>query len=102
MSESVDSPRPARDAFGRLETAVDVVLDRVSELESRLRVAEARARELDGVLKRISEGELQPSDLLDRLRSLEGENDRLRERLDQGREGVERLLAKIRFLEEQR
>ena len=36
------------------------------------------------------------------LRSLEEENQDLRGRLEKGRQGVERLLARIRFLEGQR
>jgi hypothetical protein len=39
--------------------------------------------------------------MVSRLRALEEENADLRSRIDQGREGVERLLAKIRFLENQ-
>jgi hypothetical protein len=33
---------------------------------------------------------------------LEEENDLLKDRIREGREGVERLLARIRFLEDQR
>ena len=40
--------------------------------------------------------------LLSRLKALESENEDLHARLEQGREGVERVLARIRFLEEQR
>jgi chromosome segregation ATPase len=77
-------------------------LERIRQLESQLREAQRRSGELDAVLGRITSGELPPSSLLDRLRELESENSDLRARLAGGRERVERMLAKIRFLEEQR
>jgi hypothetical protein len=77
-------------------------LQRIRELETRLAEAERRATDLDQVLFDVSGGEVQPTLFVDRLRALELENDDLRERLAQGRAGIERLLAKIRFLEEQR
>jgi len=36
-----------------------------------------------------------------RLKRLEDENAELRDRLEAGREGVERMIARIRFLENQ-
>ena len=50
----------------------------------------------------MADGSANPADMHTRLKSLEVENADLTRRLDDGREGVERLLAKIRFLEEQR
>ena len=47
------------------------------------------------------EGEQDPGALVERLTDLESRNRELNERLEEGREGVERLLARIRFLEEQ-
>jgi hypothetical protein len=40
--------------------------------------------------------------MIDRLHILEEENRDLRARLDQGKEGVGKLLKRIKFLEEQR
>jgi hypothetical protein len=40
--------------------------------------------------------------LLTRLQRLEEENADLRSRVERGRAGVDRLLAKVRFLENQR
>ena len=102
MSASAASPSPGSEALDRLEQAVQESLLQTSELTGRLEVAERRVRELDGLLRRISGGELQPSDLLQRMREVEAENKELRSRLERGRDGIERLLARIRFLEEQR
>jgi hypothetical protein len=64
-------------------------------------LAEEKSEELEELLKRFTGHEVAPSDMVSRLRALEEENEDLRSRLEQGREGVERLLAKIRFLENQ-
>jgi predicted RNase H-like nuclease (RuvC/YqgF family) len=93
---------PEASTMLRLDGAVERALERIRELEERLEGAEERARDLDGLLAHMSGGELPPTALLDRVRALEGENADLRRRLSGGREGVERLLAKIRFLEDQR
>jgi hypothetical protein len=86
----------------RLETAVTRALDRIRQLEAQLLESRRKSGELDTVLGKITAGDLPPSQMLERLRALEGENTELRQRLSAGKERVERLLAKIRFLEEQR
>jgi hypothetical protein len=88
--------------MARLEAAVLRALERIRQLEGQLGDAQRRTGELDQVLARITAGEVAPSSLLESVRALEGENADLRQRLAGGRERVERLLAKIRFLEEQR
>ena len=100
MSE--DSGNRGREALVRLQNAVEQAVVGNRELTVRLRASEEKARELDGLLKRISGGEIEPGQFVDRMRVLEEENSDLRTRLERGREGVERLLARIRFLEEQR
>jgi hypothetical protein len=103
VSRSADSPSGAdADPLGRLEEALDRALARIRELEAGLADAHSRARELDDALKGVTGGELEPSVLMDRVGALEGENEELRSRLAQGREGIERLLARIRFIEERR
>lgn len=93
--------RQDADAFRRLETAVDAALGRVEALKGELRVAHGRNRELEALLKRFSGGQEDAAHLMTRLQRLEETNGVLIERLKQGREGVQRLLARIRFLEEQ-
>lgn len=62
--------------------------------------AEGRVRDLEGLLARFARGEEDPAGLARRLEGLREENDELRRRLTEGAEGVDRLLARIRFLEE--
>jgi chromosome segregation ATPase len=91
-----------RHALVRLEGAVSRALERIRQLESQLEDSRRQSGELDQVLGQITSGELPPSSLMERMHALEAENADLRQRLTGARERVERLLAKIRFLEEQR
>jgi hypothetical protein len=77
------------------------MLDRLTWMNDRMSLAEEKSEELEELLRRFTGHEVEPGDMVSRLRKLEEENVDLRARLDQGREGVERLLAKIRFLENQ-
>ena len=88
--------------FVTLEAAVGRVVERMRMLERQLDEARRRAAELDGVLGRLTGGDLPPSALLERLSAAEARNQVLEQRLKEGRSRVERLLVKIRFLEEQR
>lgn len=92
---------PDLEAFTRLESAVGAALARVDGLKSDLRVTRARAAEMEILLRKFTGGEEDPSSLLSRLQRLEDENGVLTERLRKGRDGIQRLLARIRFLEEQ-
>ncbi len=94
--------QPDRAALKELENAVGEALDRMQELRTRASHAEGTSAELSEMLKRFTGDEGEAGRLLTRLRTLEAENAELRDRVQKGREGVERLLAKIRFLEEQR
>jgi ATP/maltotriose-dependent transcriptional regulator MalT len=89
------------EAYSRLETAVEGTLAKVSSLEGDLDQARSKVRETEELLRKFSAGEDDPASLNSRRLELEGENKDLLEKLRQGREGVERLLARIRFLEEQ-
>lgn len=104
MSTSDDRARAeaAESALVALEKAVGRALERIGTLESGLEVARGRRDEVEELLARMADGEENPADMQERLHLLETENAELRRRLHEGREGVERLLAKIRFLEEQR
>ena len=91
----------SREAFERLEKAVEASVVRVKGLTTDLAAARAEARRLESQLQRFTGGEESPSKLLARLQHLEAENGLLHERLRQGREGVAKLLARIRYLQEQ-
>jgi len=84
-----------------LEGAIGDMLDRLGWMNERIALAEEKSEELEELLKRFTGHEVEPADMVSRLRVLEEENADLRSRIEQGREGVERLLAKIRFLENQ-
>lgn len=83
-----------------LEGAVDRMLDRIRELEETVRKTNRRRQEVEVLLQRMTTGDEDPARMSDRIRVLEAENADLRGRLGDGREGVERLLARVRYLEE--
>lgn len=85
-----------------LEEAVSDALARLRDLSTRMETAEARGEELGELVRRFTGDPEESERLLSRLQALESENGDLRARLEEGRAGVERLLAKIRFLEDQR
>jgi predicted RNase H-like nuclease (RuvC/YqgF family) len=101
-SEEVRAEDPAREALARLEAAVGRLIDERVRLGLRTRTAEARVRDLEALLRRFTRGDSDPVSLQRRLAEVEAERDELRGRVQEGREGVERLLSRIRFLEEQR
>lgn len=91
-----------RAALRRLESSVGEVLTRLASAEQRARAAEDQGAELQEVVHRFTKDDGEANLILTRLRHLEEENTDLKERLDKGREGVDRLLARVRFLEGQR
>ena len=88
-------------AVGRLEIAVSAALARVEFLEGEVVRMNEQGGELEELLKGVTSGEAGPREMIAKLHILEEENRDLRRRLEEGREGVDRLLAQIRFLEEQ-
>ncbi len=77
-------------------------MERLGALRARAVEAEGRERDLQELLRRFTGDPEEAGRLLGRLRALQAENEDLRERLAKGREGVERILARLRFLEDQR
>ena len=103
MSNSVDNSGPtAREALNTLEGTVNEALERLALMTARAEAAESKSAELGELMHRITDNPAAAGDVLTRLKSLEEENADLRKRLESGRAGVERLLAKVRFLENQR
>ena len=88
-------------AVERLENAVTAALTKVELLEGEVVQMNAQGEELEGLLKGVTSGEGGPRKMINKLHILEEENRDLRRRLEEGREGVNRLLAQIKFLEEQ-
>lgn len=102
MSNPGGKEEQDRKAFQTLESAVGQALERLTEFRLRAEAAEARSAELGELVQRFTKDEGGAPLLLTRLAALTSENEELRGRLEKGREGVERLLARIRFLEDQR
>lgn len=92
---------PERAAFDALERAVANTLRRLASLNERVARAEGRGADLEELLRQFTGHEVEPGQIVTRLRLLEEENTELRSRVDEARAGIERLLAKIRFLEDQ-
>jgi len=101
VSEAETTPEDQR-AFDRLEEAAAQLVDTVEELRTRVQAAEEKNAELSELVRRFTGDEAEADRLLSRLTSLQDQNEDLRSRMDEGRDGVDRLLARIRFLEEQR
>ncbi len=88
-------------AFERLEVAVGQLLEGLEAAKARAVLAEAKNSELVKLLSRFTGDEEEAGRLVGRLKGLESENADLRARLDRGREGVDRMIARIHFLENQ-
>ncbi len=102
MSKSADNGEaPEQSAFAALEGAVAQALGRITDLTERAHAAEGRSAELSELVQRFTGDEAEAGRMLTRLKRLEDENVDLRQRLDRGRAGVERMIARIRFLESQ-
>jgi len=86
----------------RLNAAVKGALDEIDRLRAELAQARRQNAEMEDILKGITSGERSPAQMMLELDRAQTQNTDMRERLEQGRDAVERLLAKIRFLEEQR
>lgn len=87
---------------GPLPEAVDRAVGAVREARRRAAAAEERAKRSDKLLRQFVGGKRDPVALTGRLSELESENAMLRERMEKGRREVDRVLARIRFLENER
>ncbi|MEX1258496.1 MAG: hypothetical protein WEG36_12835 [Gemmatimonadota bacterium] len=84
-----------REALARLDKAVGKLLDeRIALL--------GRVGELEALLDRMRKGKADPVELQNRLSRMESENRELEGRIEEGRDGIDRLLSRLRFLESQR
>ena len=116
-SEGPATDVAAREALARLEAVVGHLLDewpglgerlreselRLREAEARLRETQERKRELEGMLEAVrSDRGVNGVELRERLNRVESENEELRAKVTRGAESVDRLLARLRFLEDQR
>lgn len=102
MSASAENDGSDRQALSHLEAAVGRLLEETERLRGRTARAETRVRDVESLLRRFTKGEDDPAQLQRRLSDLQEENRELKRRIEEGGEAVDRLLARIRFLEEQR
>jgi len=87
--------------WDRLELAVRRLLEDNDALRRQVASADDRLRETEQALKNVSAGDLDPMALAERARLLEEENRDLADRLSRARESVQRILARLRFAEEE-
>ena len=88
-------------AVKRLENAVTAAVEHLEQLNGEVVRMHTQGEALEGLLKGVTSGEEGPREMIVKLDILEEENRDLRRRLDEGRKGVDRLLARVKFLEEQ-
>ncbi|MDH3272649.1 MAG: hypothetical protein OEN56_15030 [Gemmatimonadota bacterium] len=101
MSQPEGNESRSEASFARLEAAIGQLLDRLTTVRDRAEAAEAKNAELAQLVQRFTGNEHEAGQLMTRLKALEDENVELRGRLDRGRDGVDRMIARIRFLENQ-
>jgi len=94
-----DTATPEKAALSALEGAVVSAIERLSDTDAKMRALEARRAELEEVVGRFTGNPAEAGEMVTRIRELEEENEDLRTRLEDGRAGVDRILAKIQFLE---
>ena len=88
-------------AFKRLDGAIDRALGEVRDLRARVAEVEKRNGELEALMARFDSGSESPKEFVARIRTVEAENDDLKQRLEKSREAVSRILSRVRFMEEQ-
>ena len=97
------SARPAvPPEMDRLELGLRRLLDDHERWRVRARSAERRVAELEAALRDVASGDLDPVALAAQAEAIERENHTLRERLEQARSAVDRITARLQFLEEER
>jgi predicted RNase H-like nuclease (RuvC/YqgF family) len=84
-----------------LESAIERLLEQHASLRERAEIAEGRVRELEAALRDVSAGRIDPVAIAEHAQSLEKENQLLNERLERARHSVQRILGRMRFVEEE-
>src|SRR5688572_11074857 len=98
-SSSARKPRLAPE-LDQLESTVQRLLQAHDALRRRAEAAEARVRELERAVQDVSTGRVNPVDLAEDARRLEEQNADLRARIDAAYEAVNRMMARLQFVEE--
>src|SRR5690606_32218602 len=95
------TPRPPPE-WDSLELSVRRLLETHDALRRRTQTAERRVRELESALGRVSSGALDPLQLSERATVLERENRDMIDRLARANALVERIAARLNYLEAER
>ncbi|HIC63758.1 MAG TPA: hypothetical protein EYO91_05960 [Gemmatimonadetes bacterium] len=91
---------PEQTAFVELEKIVEAALRHLAEVTRRAEIAEDRNAEFETLIKRFAGDEGDAGQVLHRLARLEEDNEDMHSRLEAGQVSVNKLIAKIRFVEE--
>jgi predicted RNase H-like nuclease (RuvC/YqgF family) len=88
--------------WGRLQSAIQRLLEEHRALRTRAEAAEERVRDLESALSRVASGDLDPVALSEQVRTFDRENRALEKRLEDARTVVDRIQSRLQFLEEDR
>ena len=100
-TEKKRTDAPEWQALSRLEAVAERLLEERAAVADQAREAEDRVRELKTLLSEFPEGNVDMVILEKAITRLRDQNTELKGRMAEGREGVERILSRIRFLENQ-
>ena len=100
-TEKKRTDAPERQALSRLEAVAERLIEERAAVADQAREAEDRVRELKTLLSEFPEGKVDMVILEKAITRLRDQNAELKGRMAEGREGVERILSRIRFLENQ-
>ena len=101
-SRGADGPNPRIPEMNLLEEAIDRLIEELRAARREAEAARERADRGDQLLREFVDGKQDPAALAERAKEVEAQNEELRDRIRRGREGVDRILASIRFLEDRR
>lgn len=101
-SESSPSAEDLQVALDALTAAATGAETEIKRLRAVVKKADAKLKDQERLLSSIASGKDSPSEMRERLTASEIQNKDLLGRLEQGREAVDRMLAKLRFLEEKK
>ena len=101
-SPDADPAATPKEKFDRLEESIDRLIIALASARTEASEARAEKERSDALLRDLSEDGQDPAALSARVAELESENAELRGRLARGSRRVDRILASIRFMEENR
>tara|TARA_Y100000590_G_scaffold470189_1_gene662641 strand:- start:5394 stop:5708 length:315 start_codon:yes stop_codon:yes gene_type:complete len=90
------------EAMERLTKSVSLVVAEISRLKGEITQVNDQSDDLRELVRSVTDGDVDPREMSDRIHILEEDNQDLRNRLKRGAEVAERLLARINFLEGQK